>query len=64
MNANEHGLELDDITKTVRASASAVSNALAAGFLEKVCENAFLMRLASEDFELNSRKLSSFSRME
>jgi GxxExxY protein len=45
MNADEHRIELDGITKEIISCGYKVSNALGCGFLEKVYENALALEL-------------------
>ena len=45
MNADKNRLELDELTGKIIACVYTVSNALGAGFLEKVYENALVLEL-------------------
>jgi GxxExxY protein len=55
MNANEHRLELDRITKRIIGCVYRVSNTLGCGFLEKVYENALAIDLCCAGLRLDQQ---------
>ena len=56
MNADEHRLEVNEITERIIGAAYQVSNALGAGFLEKVYENALAHELRKSGLAVEQQK--------
>ena len=55
MNADEHRIELDRITKKIIGCVYRVSNTLGCGFLEKVYENALVIELRHAGLHLEQQ---------
>lgn len=55
MNADEHRLDLDRITKKIIGCVYRVSNTLGSGFLEKVYENALVIELRRAGLHLEQQ---------